>query len=133
MCTFCFSSFAADFFCFFAFAAGFFFCLAFCSTDHYRSRTILVYFQELIRAITTAPTIISSASARMCFTFLRFCSPLYNLSIHQSKLRFRSMFYATKQLPLEKILHIRILYLALTYTCHACVHACACERDGHYF
>ena len=136
MCTFCFSPFAADFFCFFAFTAGFLFCLAFCGTDHYRrSRTVPVYFQELIRAVTTALTVISSASARMCFTFTWFCSPLYDLSIHLIKTSFffRGTFYATKQLPLEKNSHVRILYLALTRACHACVHMCACERGGRYF
>ena len=67
----------------------------------------------------------------MCFKLTWFCSPLHNLSIHLIKTSFfhRGMFYTSNQLPLEKISHIQILYyLALTRACHACVHACACER-----
>ena len=68
MRTFCLSPFVAYFFRFFAFAAGFLFCLAFCDADHYRRfRTVPVYFRELIQAVTTS-------SARMCFTFTRFCT-----------------------------------------------------------
>ncbi len=106
MRTFCFS---ADLFCFLAFAAGFLFRLAFCGADHSRrSRTVPVYLRELMQAVTTAPTVISSASASMCFTFTRFCSPLHDLSIHSIKTSFflRDMFYATNRLPLEKILHV---------------------------
>ena len=68
---FCFSPFTADLFCLCAFAADFLLCLAFYSANHpRRSRTVHVYFCELIRAVTTAPTVISSASARMCFMFM---------------------------------------------------------------
>ena len=71
MRTFCFSPFAADCFCFVAYAADFHFCLAFCGTYYFkRSRTVPMYFQELIQAVTTTPTVISSASARMCFTYV---------------------------------------------------------------
>ena len=89
MCAFCFSPFAADLFCFFAFAACFLFRLVFCGADHSRRpRTVPMYFRELIQAITTALTVISSASARMYFTFTRFCSPLHDLSTHLIKTSF---------------------------------------------
>ena len=136
MCTFCFSPFTANFFCFFAFAAGFLFSLAFFGTNHYRkSRNVPVYCRELSQVVTMAPTVISSASARMCFKFTWFCSPLYDLSIHSIKTSFflRSMFYATKQLSLEKIFHVRILYLALICLSHARVHKFACKQGGRYF
>ena len=88
--------FAADCFCFVAYAADFHFCLAFCGTDYFkRSRTVPMYFQELIQAVTTTPTVISSASARMCFMFTWFCSPLYDLSIQLTKTLFFSKVCST--------------------------------------
>ena len=112
MRTFCFSPFDADLFCFFAFAAGFLLCLAFCGADHSsRSRTIPTYFRELIQAVATALTVISSASVRMCFMFTRFCSPLHNLSIHSIK-----------------------TVLFSIYSCVPCTCTrCACKRGGCYF
>lgn len=72
---------------------------------------------------------------KVFLTFTWFCSPLYDLSIHLIKTSFflRSMFYATKQLSLEKIFHVRIPYLALICLSHARVHEFACKRGGRYF
>ena len=136
MRTFCFSPFTDNVFCFFVFAAGFLFSLAFFGTNHYRkSRTVPVYCRELSQVVTTAPTVISSALARMCVMFTWLCSPLYDLSIHSIKTLFflRSMFYATKQLSLEMIFHVRLLYLALICLSHARVHEFACKQGRHYF
>ena len=132
MCTFCFSLFTTDFFCFFASTAGFLLHLAFCGADHSRrSRTIPVYFCKLIRADTTAQTVIPSASARMWFTFTRFCSPLHDLSIHTIKASFflRGMFYATNDCRLKRFCTLNTVSFS-TYSCapHARVDACVQAR-----
>ena len=131
MCTFCFSPYAADLFCFFAFAAGFLFRLAFCGGDHSRrSRTVPVYFHELIRVVTTAPTVISSTSARMCFTYTH-GSVLLCKIYPSTQSRLCSFSEACSMPPTDchlKRFRTSNTVLFSTYSCMPCTCTCKCVR-----
>ena len=130
MHAFCFSPFTIDFFCFFAFAAGFLFCLAFCGGNHSRrSRTVPVYFRELIPGVTTAPMVISSASTRMCFMFTRFCSPLHDLSIHWTKTSFFLQGISTPPINCRfKRFHTSVSHCIISHLQVRATHVYTCVR-----
>ena len=92
------------------------------------------YCRKLMRAITTAPTVMSLASTKMCFTFMRFVSPLHERSIHSISTSFllrdmmRGKAFLFLRCKYTQIRHANLL--AATTTNYSHVHSSAHARKG---
>ena len=133
MRTFCFSPFAADS-CFFTFATSFLFGLAVFGADHYRTSRTPCTSESWFGPLRTHGNIFYIGENVLYVHMVLFSLARSIHPLDQDFLFFRGMFYTTKQLLLEKILHVRRALLLITTVCtyicmysmYLCTYACAC-------